>query len=98
MLEKEGKGMEFRRPKNKYQLIIAGKKISRRMLYNVSSTETMLDAYWAFAFGNASSVKVLSIRKGRKVFKTFNSLTEWETEWVNLFGPCANYFVFANRH
>ena len=90
--------MKFYFPKNKYQIIISGKNTKRRMLYNNSSLETMLDAYWAFIFGNAKAIKVLSIRKGRKVFKTFNSLNEWEEEWSNLFGPSANYFVFADRH
>lgn len=90
--------MKFHFPKNKYQLILSGKHAERRMLYNTSSVESMLDAYWAFIFGKATAVKVLSIRKGRKVFRTFNSLNEWKEEWVKLFGPYANYCVFADRY
>ena len=82
---------------NKYVVYVSGKNLKRKFIYNDSVSEMMLDAYWAFVFGNASGVKIGSIRKGRKVFRTFNSLEEWKAEWTKLFGSYANYFVLAER-
>ena len=87
----------FKRPINKYVGYVSGTNLKRKFIYNSSTSEMMLDAYWAFVFGNANSVKIGSIRKGRKVFRTFNSLEEWKAEWTKLFGSYANYFVLAER-
>lgn len=87
----------FKRPVNKYVAYVSGTNLKRKLIYNTSASEMMLDAYWAFVFGNASGIKIGSIRKGRKVFRTFNSLEEWKEEWIKLFGPYANYFVLAER-
>ena len=89
--------MIFTRIKNKYYLIISGNGIARHIIANTCKLECMYDAYWAFVFGNACKVQVVSY-KSKKVFKTFNSVAEWKEYWKHSYGEHANYWVFADRY
>ena len=89
--------MKFFMEKNRYMAIISGKGRKRAFLYNKNMAETMLDAFWAFCFGNATTVKIYSCRKSRKLLMEFHSKKEWEECWKNKYS-FANYFVWRNRY
>lgn len=100
--------LKIERLKNKYMIEVTrgkgkgkdenGKRLPVRY-YQPYFAEAMLDAYWAFIFSNATSVKVRSTRdRHHTIYHEFKSVKQWEKAWKFEFGENANYFVWRDRH
>lgn len=85
----------FKPLKRKFFCILSGETRKRNFIFNTSQLETLYDAYWAFVFGNATKVTVLS-SKTKKVVKVFNSIDDWKDFWSTKYGE-ANYMVWHDQ-
>lgn len=81
-------------------MIVKHKKsstIKRVFYYNYNRIEILLDAYWALEFGGADRVTIRSTKNRKKIMHEFHNTNEFDTAWKHIYGPNANYFVFAFR-
>ena len=76
--------------------VLSGHDRRRNFIYNTSRVETLYDAYWAFVFGNATKVTILSTRT-KKVVKVFNSKSEWIDFWNAKYGERCHYCIWHDR-
>ena len=94
------KMMKLNFGKNRYVMIVKHKKssdIKRVFYYNHYRTEILLDAYWALEFGGADRVTIRSTKNRKKILLKIHNTKEFDEIWKRLYGPNANYFVFACR-
>lgn len=86
--------------KKRYVMIVKHKKdstIKRVFYYNHYHIEILLDAYWALEFGGADRVTIRSTKNRKKIMHEFHNANEFDAAWKSIYGPNANYFVFADR-
>lgn len=86
--------------KNDYVMIVKHKKestIKRVFYYNYLRVDILLDAYWALEFGGAKRVTIRSTKNRKKILFEIYNAKEFDEIWNRLYGPNANYFVFADR-
>lgn len=61
---------------------------------NSRKMEILLDAYWAFVFGEAQEVELTQLTTGEKII--FSSVEEWKSFWESHY-PEGSYMVFKDR-
>ena len=86
--------------KSRYVMIVKHKKastIKRVFYYNRDRIEILLDAYWALEFGGADRVTIRRTKNRKKILFEIYNIREFDEIWKRLYGPNANYFVFACR-
>lgn len=86
--------------KKRYVMIVKHKKdstIKRVFYYNRDRIEILLDAYWALEFGGADRVTIRSTKNRKKILFEIYNAKEFDEIWKHIYGPNANYFVFADR-
>ena len=81
-------------------MIVKHKKkstIKRVFYYNYNQNEILLDAYWALEFGGADRVTIRRTKNRKKILFEIHNAKEFDEIFRSIYGPTANYFVFACR-
>ena len=87
--------------KRRYVMIVKHKKsstIKRVFYYNRDRIEILLDAYWALEFGGADRITIRGVNNRKKILFEIHNTKEFDEIFRSIYGPNANYFVFACRN